>query len=480
MEKIDRNRFMNSFPAMDWHAKWDWENLVMFSSKAVESPKKLQPTDWGIEEEGELDAVSFNLSGGGGGSSSDLGLGSSAKSSVSASTESSSKEGMKTSNLTFEAFEGFPGDNKKKEIARAELTGTSPPLESSVVSGEPLIGLKLGKRTYFENNCAGSNAKTSSFSVIAVPSATTAKKIKSSCQSTPPPRCQVEGCNLDLSSAKEYHRKHRVCESHSKCPKVIVGGLERRFCQQCSRFHGLLEFDEKKRSCRRRLSDHNARRRKPQQEAVQFDSTRLSSSFYGERQQMSFELNNVPLVYTRPAANPTWESTCSSKFTQTKGCLLLPEKSGGIDEQAHLPGIELPHAISMLSRDSNRLLPSKGTTAEVFNQGLKESMFSSNLDVAPDLRRALSLLSTNSWGSEPEPITLDHPMHVNHTSMPQPVMQPQGLPLASSEYYWQTEQQSTDSRMHTLTLNSNGGNHLQEIPLFKVPYVTGFYSNPLN
>ncbi|KAA8529557.1 hypothetical protein F0562_033644 [Nyssa sinensis] len=473
---------MNSFPAMDWNAKWDWENLAMFSSKVVESSKKLQPTDWGIEEEGELDAVSFNLSRGGGGSSSDLGLGSSAKSSISASTDSSSKEGTKTSTFTFEAFEGFPGDfNKKKEFARAELNGTSPPLEASVGSGEPLIGLKLGKRTYFENICAGSNAKTSSFSVIAASSATTAKKIKSSCQSTPPPRCQVEGCNLDLSAAKEYHRKHRVCESHSKCSKVIVGGQERRFCQQCSRFHGLSEFDEKKRSCRRRLSDHNARRRKPQQEPIQFDSTRLSSSFYGERQQMSFKLNNAPLVHTRPAANPTWESTCSSKFTLTKGCLLRPKKAGGIDERPHLPDVELPYAISMLSHDSNRFLPSKGTTAEVFNQGLKESIFSSNLDVAPDLRRALSLLSTNSWGSEPESITLDQPMHVNHTSMPQSMMRTvsQGLPLASPEY-WQTEQQLTDSRIHTLTVNSNGSNRFQEIQLFKAPYVTGFYSNPLN
>lgn len=41
------------------------------------------------------------------------------------------------------------------------------------------------------------------------------------------------------------------------------------------------EFDEKKRSCRRRLSDHNARRRKPHQETIQFNSARLSSLYYG-------------------------------------------------------------------------------------------------------------------------------------------------------------------------------------------------------
>ncbi|GJS17095.1 squamosa promoter-binding-like protein 9 [Tanacetum coccineum] len=78
-----------------------------------------------------------------------------------------------------------------------------------------------------------------------------------------PPRCQVEGCNLDLSDAKTYYSRHKVCGVHSKTPKVIVNGLEQRFCQQCSRFHLLPEFDQGKRSCRRRLAGHNERRRKP-------------------------------------------------------------------------------------------------------------------------------------------------------------------------------------------------------------------------
>jgi len=49
------------------------------------------------------------------------------------------------------------------------------------------------------------------------------------------PRCQVEGCQVALVNAKDYHRRHKVCEMHSKAPKVVVLGLEQRFCQQCSR-----------------------------------------------------------------------------------------------------------------------------------------------------------------------------------------------------------------------------------------------------
>lgn len=71
--------------------------------------------------------------------------------------------------------------------------------------------------------------------------------LSSSESSTPPKRirlsgvnsqiafCQVYGCNKDLSSCKDYHKRHKVCENHSKTPKVIVNGIEQRFCQQCSR-----------------------------------------------------------------------------------------------------------------------------------------------------------------------------------------------------------------------------------------------------
>ncbi|CAN1311907.1 Squamosa promoter-binding-like protein 6 [Linum perenne] len=87
--------------------------------------------------------------------------------------------------------------------------------------------------------------------------------------------CQVYGCNKDLSSSKEYHKRHKVCDVHSKTAKVIVNGIEQRFCQQCSRFHLLAEFDDGKRSCRKRLAGHNERRRKPQ---VGFPNGRLQET----------------------------------------------------------------------------------------------------------------------------------------------------------------------------------------------------------
>ncbi|KAJ6760503.1 SQUAMOSA PROMOTER-BINDING-LIKE PROTEIN 13A ISOFORM X1 [Salix purpurea] len=93
--------------------------------------------------------------------------------------------------------------------------------------------------------------------------------------------CQVYDCNKDLSSSKQYHKRHKVCEVHSKTAKVIVNGIEQRFCQQCSRFHLLSEFDDSKRSCRKRLAGHNERRRKPQVGLQSGRTGRLFHSYSG-------------------------------------------------------------------------------------------------------------------------------------------------------------------------------------------------------
>ncbi|CAH8347033.1 unnamed protein product [Eruca vesicaria subsp. sativa] len=93
------------------------------------------------------------------------------------------------------------------------------------------------------------------------------------------PVCQVDNCSQDLSHGKDYHRRHKVCGVHSKATKALVGKQMQRFCQQCSRFHLLSEFDEGKRSCRRRLAGHNQRRRKTTQpEEVVVPGNRDSTS----------------------------------------------------------------------------------------------------------------------------------------------------------------------------------------------------------
>ncbi|KAL0372270.1 UNVERIFIED_CONTAM: Squamosa promoter-binding-like protein 3 [Sesamum calycinum] len=209
--------------------KWDWENFVAFGSKHIESPKKLQLADWMLVDGWRnscwilqsvrvcvgivaLPALT-------------VGMVLQPRVSISASTDSSTRDGMQTPNFMFSKFEGSSRNfGKKMEMKGAEIFGTSPAPEASIGSVEPLIGLKLGKRTYFENSSGGSNIKSTSFSVMPTPSPSTLKKTKSSGQNAPV-RCQVEGCSIDLSTAKEYHRKHRVCDSHSNALRWLLEAL---------------------------------------------------------------------------------------------------------------------------------------------------------------------------------------------------------------------------------------------------------------
>ncbi|URD76401.1 Squamosa promoter-binding-like protein [Musa troglodytarum] len=81
-------------------------------------------------------------------------------------------------------------------------------------------------------------------------------------------RCQVPGCEADIGELKGYHRRHRVCLRCACAPCVVLDGRSKRYCQQCGKFHMLSDFDEGKRSCRRKLERHNKRRRRRHTDGV--------------------------------------------------------------------------------------------------------------------------------------------------------------------------------------------------------------------
>ncbi|KAG9147718.1 hypothetical protein Leryth_014880 [Lithospermum erythrorhizon] len=151
------------------------------------------------------------------------------------------------------------------------------------------IGLNLGVRTYFSSDDDFVNRlylRSRAFEAGSINS----------------PKCQAQGCNADLTHAKHYHRRHKVCEFHSKAATVIAAGLTQRFCQQCSRFHMLSEFDNGKRSCRRRLADHNRRRRKSHQQANQENANKS-------------KLNSSPSESLLPRSSPSDSGVQASSVT---------------------------------------------------------------------------------------------------------------------------------------------------------------------
>ncbi|CAI0553400.1 unnamed protein product [Linum tenue] len=448
---------------MEWNLKaasdWDWDNITGFSSKTCGTEKQVKHFLTHDDAEEGLGGINsgyiYSPGCGGGFSGSDSGHGSSSKSSG----------------------EGLPDYISKKHLSIVGNVENVSTMDASASSGEQVIGLKLGKRTYFEDVCAPGNGKSSSSSasVIASSSVAAGKRTRAPCQSLQSPCCQVEGCNLDLKSAKDYHRRHRICENHSKSPKVIVAGLERRFCQQCSRFHELSEFDDKKRSCRRRLSDHNARRRRPQPEALQFGST-LSASIYDNRRQMNVMWNRVPL----PAKSFTWPTSCGLKFTQEGDPFHRYAKTEGMSRQMSDLSNELNDSTSALPMISDKCLSFRSSTPQIFNQGFEGSAVTCNQEMNPELGGALSLLSTtSSWGMNepPDSAPFDQLMLVNETSAGQTMMhaEPQSWSLSSSE------NAPMESRVNSFDLQDNESISFQQFQPFKTPYHSNcFYSDQMD
>ncbi|KAK4715226.1 hypothetical protein R3W88_013564 [Solanum pinnatisectum] len=204
------------------------------------------------------------------------------------------------------------------------------------------------------------------------------KKLRTTNFQSEIPVCQVHGCNKDLSSSKDYHKRHKVCNEHSKTAIVIVNGIEQRFCQQCSRFHLLAEFDEGKRSCRKRLAGHNERRRKPQ-----FDT------HWGSRLLDMTSQRRVPFLFPEifPGSffyQENYEDNNNNKH------LKLEHKPFGISQLAmsvkneQFPAKSIQHHYGVRKQDPSKVLTGGATLfVQEFSEGQNSSC-------------ALSLLSAHS------------------------------------------------------------------------------------
>ncbi|VFQ59297.1 unnamed protein product [Cuscuta campestris] len=305
------------------------------------------------------------------------------------------------------------------ELGSSSFSSSSSSSTAAAAADSSLnIGLKIGQETYF-----GDAGKSGNGSAAA--SSLPAKKGRSGgavAQGGQPARCQVEGCNQDLSDAKAYYSRHKVCAMHSKSPTVTVAGIEQRFCQQCSRFHQLPEFDQGKRSCRRRLAGHNERRRKPPPGTLfsprfagvpshLFDN---SSSKGGGGYLMDFS------SYQNPTGRESWPDPRSFGQPWDGRTTTAPPPGGRfLETQPEL----LLHGSTYHGGGPNNV-----PSGECLGGGFPSV-------VQPAANRALSLLSNHhhhhSWGGSRNPPPLG--LEVNHHSF---VGAPDGTPAVhpSSEY----------------------------------------------
>lgn len=110
---------------------------------------------------------------------------------------------------------------------------------------------------------------------------------------------------------------------------------------------------------------------------------------FDDRSQISFVWNKDPLSHERPFAISPWDSPSDFKLPQVKEI-----REVSINGQVHLDKSRPLDAVPPLSHYIDGLLPMKGTDV---------SLTASKLDGAPDLQRALSLLSASSCGL-PDPV----------------------------------------------------------------------------
>ncbi|XP_073276555.1 squamosa promoter-binding-like protein 12 isoform X2 [Primulina huaijiensis] len=332
--------------------------------------------------------------------------------------------------------------------------------EASVLFSERMhIGLNLGKPKEYWDNFFPMSAK-SLVSTIPV-SGIVPKRSRAYYPNFQNPFCQVDGCNLDLTSAKDYHRRHRICERHSKCPSITVSGSERRFCQQCSRLHDLSVFDDKKRSCRRRLSDHNARRRRQPPDSTKPSSPGVLSTALYDQRPHNFLVDRL----SAPILNQTWENTSIS--------LAAPSKFGGLEGTICFSDNKIHDSVPSLQIDQEVLPAIQIPSPQNLDQCLNVSP--ANPQATPDLLSVHSLLSSNPWVlNEAIPTPTAYTTNANGHYNPESQLDPHhwaAAALLQSSNYISTEQ-------GRILVPDPGTPLLQEFQLLRADYESDCnYSN---
>ncbi|MQM13218.1 hypothetical protein Taro_046142 [Colocasia esculenta] len=283
------------------------------------------------------------------------------------------------------------------------------------------VDLKLGRLGDFGSSSSDKCRDQTRTSTTTASPTSSAKRARAPSNGVHNAACLVDGCKSDLSNCREYHRRHKVCEVHSKTPVVMVHGQEQRFCQQCSRFHLLVEFDEGKRSCRKRLDGHNRRRRKPQPD------TANSASLFVNHQGPRFSSYSQMFPATTPEAN--WAAV-----VKTEEDVLYAHNSPlhFIDKQQHFPGSfcrgykeerpfpffqENDSALGNRTIDTTVCQPLLNTISS--SESSSNKLFSNGLTQALDSDCALSLLSSPTQTSS---INLGHMLPADRIPMGQPLV----------------------------------------------------------
>nr|AVV48335.1 squamosa promoter binding-like protein [Litchi chinensis] len=320
----------------------------------------------------------------------------------------------------------FTDFEQEAAIPNIEAVDGSSSFGGTKAKGNFSVDLKLG---HVNNLGDSSSNKWKEPSKMESSAPGSSKRARGASNGTQTASCLVDGCNSDLSNCRDYHRRHKVCELHSKTPEVTISGQKQRFCQQCSRFHSLEEFDEGKRSCRKRLDGHNRRRRKPQPDPLA-RSGRFLASYQGA-QLLPFSSSHV--YPSTNVVNTSWTAAVNTDgdarhYNQLQHSN-LPDKQNlflgsfansykGGKQFTFLQGDNHPSLNNQPSPEASVCQPLLRTIALSERSATSHNMFRDRL-TSQDSDCALSLLSSPQ--TQTSGISLSHMVQPSSIPLVQPL-----------------------------------------------------------
>ncbi|KAJ4961621.1 hypothetical protein NE237_021531 [Protea cynaroides] len=318
------------------------------------------------------------------------------------------------------------------ELEREDIPNLTPRVRSSDFGGQKAKGdcsvdLKLGRLGDFGDGSVDKLKDQRMSTMVSASSSSSLKRARVPSTANQAASCLVDGCSSDLSNCRDYHRRHKVCEIHSKTPTVMVGGQAQRFCQQCSRFHSLAEFDEVKRSCRKRLDGHNRRRRKPQPESLSMNSGGLFSNHQGPR---LLPFSSTQIFSTSSMVSAAWTGVVKTEEDATlfNHHFINRQNSftGSFPHNYKGVGKQFPFVQSNATTLANQTAPEASVCQPLLNNIASSrseggrKIFSNGLTTVHDSDCALSLLSSPS--TQTSGVSLSHVVQPESIHMAQPLV----------------------------------------------------------
>ncbi|KAH9331138.1 hypothetical protein KI387_003246, partial [Taxus chinensis] len=181
-------------------------------------------------------------------------------------------------------------------------------------------------------------------------------------------------------------------------------------------FHELIEFDEGKRSCRRRLAGHNERRRKPQPDPMAINPARLLPSFHHDNRHGNY-LDKSFFMHPSISSSSMLGDPCDYKLghgQRTWPRFIKTEDQSSYDGHLQIPTID-QHSYSSSEGLLLSLQNSKALSANFLNQGYSQYIQNSG---SPSWSHFSSLVLTRNRSG----VSLDELLH-NQSPMAQPSMQ---------------------------------------------------------